>query len=146
MGRPVKGVELVDELEGTEEAKLRLKTIHEQMHGELTVEQACETLGIARSTYFELRQKALSAALAGLSPKPRGRPPVRADVAQMEDELASIKDKHERELMALKLANLKQELRLLFPEEVVGTPEDEAEKKKRRNRRKRQRRQSSKRK
>jgi len=129
MGRPVKGVELVDELEGTEDAILRLKTILEQMHGELTVEQACETLDVARSTYFELRQKALSAALAGLAPKPRGRPPVRADVTEMEDELALLKDRHERELMELKLTNLKQEIRLLFPEEVVGTPEYEAEKK-----------------
>lgn len=146
MSRPVKGADLVDGLEGTEEAKLRLKTIHEQMHGELTVEQACERLGVARSTYFELRQKALSAALAGLSPRPRGRPPVRADVAQMERELASIKDQHERELMALKLANLKQEVRLLFPEEMVGTLEYEADKKKRRNRRKRLRKQSKKRK
>ena len=50
MGRPVKGVEQGDELEGTEEAKLRLKTIHEQMHGELTVEQAdaCHGVHISR--------------------------------------------------------------------------------------------------
>lgn len=140
MARPVVGPDLVDELEGSEEARARLKTILEQMNGELTVEQACAELDVARSTYFELRRTALSAALDGLAPKPRGRPAVHADAEMTEEERAALKDKYERELLALQMANLKQELRLVFPEEVIGTPEYEAAEKKRRNRRKRQRR------
>ncbi len=140
MARPIVGPDLVDELGGTEEARTRLKTILEQINGEVTVEQACAELDVARSTYFELRQRALSAALIGLSPKPRGRPATRAETAAQDRELAALKEQYEREFTELQMANLRQELRLIFPEEVIGTPQYEAAKKKRRNQLKRRRR------
>lgn len=140
MARPIVGPDLVDELEGNKEAKARLKTMLEQMSGEVTVDEACAELGVARSTYFALRQRALSAAVIGLEPKPRGRPATCADAGEDEQALAALKEQYEDELTELKIANLKQELRLVFPEEVIGTPQYEAAKKKRRNQRKRQRR------
>ena len=140
MARPILGPDLVDELEGTEEARARLKTILEQINGEVTVDEACAELGVARSTYFELRQRALSAAMDGLAAKPRGRPATRAEAEEAERELAALKEQYEREFTELQMANLRQELRLVFPEEVIGTPQYETAKKKRRNQRKRQRR------
>ena len=140
MARPIVGADLVDDLGGTEEARARLKTILEQMNGEVTVDEACAELDVARSTYFELRQRALSAAVIGLAPKPRGRPATRADSEEADQDLAALKEQYEREFTELQMANLRQELRLIFPEEVIGTPQYEAAKKKRRNQRKRQRR------
>ncbi len=141
MARPIVGPDLVDELEGNEEAKARLKTMLEQINGEVTVDEACAELGVARSTYFALRQRALSAAVIGLEPKPRGRPATRAETEEQERELAALKEQYEREFTELQMANLRQELRLILPEEVIGTPEYEASKKKQRNQRNQRKRQ-----
>jgi hypothetical protein len=69
------------------------------MTGELTVEAACEQLGIQRPYFQELRQRALAAAAAAMEPQPPGRRPavtqvevaelekLRADNAELRDEL-----------------------------------------------------------
>ncbi len=139
MARPVMGPELVDGLQGEQQAKQRLKVILKQLSGELTVAEATAALGIARSTFFELRDKVLQSALAGLAPKPRGRPPRAADAEDDAAELARLRLEYDRQLTELQIANVKQELRLVMPELVVDTPEHEHEKKKRRNQQKRQR-------
>jgi hypothetical protein len=142
MARPVKGPELVDDLEGEQEAKRRLKVILAQISGEQTVAEAMAELGLGRSTFFELRSKVLQSALAGLAPKPRGRPAAVAERDPEADaaELARLRAEYDRQLTELQIANVREELRLVMPEVVLGTPELEADKKKRRNRRKRQRR------
>lgn len=140
MARPIKGADLVDGLEGEEEAKLRLKVVLEQIGGERTVAEAMEELGIGRSTFFELRDKVLKSALAGLAPKPPGRPSYPGFTEADEVELQRLRLEYDKQLMDLKIANVKEELRLIMPEVVIGTPEYEADKKKRRNQRKRQRR------
>lgn len=48
--------------------------ILESLAGALTVEDACARLGLARSRFYELREKALQAALDGLAPGIPGRP------------------------------------------------------------------------
>ncbi|MCP3883458.1 MAG: helix-turn-helix domain-containing protein [Sulfitobacter sp.] len=138
MARPVKGADLVDGLEGETEAKRRLKVILEQIGGELTVAEATAELGIGRSTFFELRQKVLRSALAGLEPQPRGRPPAVMQQETEEEELARLRKMYDDQLTELMIANVKEELRLVMPDVVIGTPEYEAEKKRQRNRRKRQ--------
>ncbi len=140
MARPVKGPDLVDDLDGEAEAKRRLKVILEQISGECTVAEAMEELGIGRSRFFELRSKVLKSALAGLAPKARGRPSYPGYTEEDEAELQRLREHYDRELMELKIANVKEELRLVMPEVVIGSPEYEADQKKRRNRRKRQRR------
>jgi transposase len=64
----------VDRLEGSEESKQRLRVILESLAGGCTVEQACERLQVSEARFHELRHQALQAALAGLSPRPAGRP------------------------------------------------------------------------
>lgn len=75
MSRPPEQSNLVDPLQGPEEAKHRLRVLLETITGETSVAGACAELGIGRSALFELRTKALMAALTGLTPGTPGRPP-----------------------------------------------------------------------
>jgi transposase-like protein len=73
-GRPVKGSELVEGLDASAGAKLRLKLVLETLAGRITVAEACRQLGIGESRFHAMRQEALAAAASGLEPAPAGRP------------------------------------------------------------------------
>ena len=47
--------------------------------GEIPVIQACDQLGITRQRFYELEERALTAFLEALEPKPAGRPPKAPD-------------------------------------------------------------------
>ncbi len=74
-GRPPLGPSIVDCLDGSSEAKRRLKTILEVLSKGKTVEAACEELGVERARYYVLQHEALLHALEGLEPRRAGRPP-----------------------------------------------------------------------
>jgi len=74
-GRPPKGADLVDRLEGSEEAKQRVKIVLETIQGKRSVREATELLGISASRFHAIREKALSGAVSSLEPGVRGRPP-----------------------------------------------------------------------
>jgi hypothetical protein len=98
-GRPVKIGEVIDRLEAHFEEKERLKAILAHLSGECTVEEACERLGIGRSRFFELRERALQGALEGLLPGPAGRPSLVDEIdAEDVDALAEHARFLEREL------------------------------------------------
>jgi hypothetical protein len=73
-GRPPKGPELVEGLEGSKEAKARLRVALETIAGEKSIAEACEELGIGPALVHHLRARALQAALVELEAKPTGRP------------------------------------------------------------------------
>lgn len=73
-GRPPVGPALANKVEGSEQAKLRLKVILQTLAGELTIPDACAQLGIAEARFHALRTEWLQAACAALEPKPLGRP------------------------------------------------------------------------
>ena len=73
-GRKPMGPALVQHLEGSERAKQRLEVILETITGELTIDQACEFLGIKPAMLYRLRTEVLEAGLARLEPRPLGRP------------------------------------------------------------------------
>jgi transposase-like protein len=131
----------VDRLEGGDAEKRRLKIVLETLSGELSIEQACEELGVSASRFHELRREALQAALDGLTPGPSGRPKhtdVPSDpehVKAVERENAELK----RELLA---SYVRTEIALAMPH--VLTDKGRADtKKKARKARKQQRRGSS---
>jgi transposase-like protein len=76
-GRPGQGLGHIDPLEGSAASKHRLRVMLTSLSGELTVEQACRELGLGPARFHVLRRQALEGALAGLSPKRRGRPALR---------------------------------------------------------------------
>ncbi len=110
-GRPQKGANLVDKLEGSISAKARLKVIMQSVSGELSVGEACKQLGIGRTAFHQLREQALSSALEGLEPRKTGRPPT-GEPAQSEQELKVQLFNIRKELEA---SMLREELALLMP-------------------------------
>jgi hypothetical protein len=74
LGRKPLGPDLVEHLDGSQQAKQRLETILKTIVGDLTVEQACNCLGIGPTRFHDLRTEVLEAGLARLEPRPLGRP------------------------------------------------------------------------
>jgi hypothetical protein len=74
-GRPAEGLEHIDRLDGSFEAKRRMKTIVLTLAGEMTVVEACRRLGVGSSRFHVVRREALQAAVERLEPHAAGRPP-----------------------------------------------------------------------
>lgn len=68
------GPRLVQYLDGSERAKLRLEVILKTIAGELSIREACERLGISEARFYQLRTTVLEAGLSCLEPRPPGRP------------------------------------------------------------------------
>jgi len=74
-GRKPFGTGHVDQLNGSERAKLRLATILNTLRGELKIADACQQLSVCESRFFALRNDWLQESLELLEPRPTGRPP-----------------------------------------------------------------------
>ena len=73
-GRKPLSTQLVDRLEGSGTAKIRLKVILETLAGRQTIPEACDELGIQESMLHRVRSEVLQTALGRLEPRPMGRP------------------------------------------------------------------------
>ncbi len=73
-GRKPTGAQLVEHLEGSDRAKIRLKAILETISGQQTIPDVCEELGIQESMFHRVRSEVLQTALNRLEPRPLGRP------------------------------------------------------------------------
>jgi len=73
-GRKPLGTGHVDQLSGSERAKLRLTTILETLRGELKIADACQVLGVCESRFFAIRNEWMQEALELLEPRIIGRP------------------------------------------------------------------------
>lgn len=85
-GRRTSGVELVSALEGSSEAKRRLKLILKTLSGETRVVDACKDLGVCEALFYRFRHDCLKQSLQSLEAKPTGRPRKDAQVAAEEFE------------------------------------------------------------
>jgi transposase-like protein len=127
-GRRPAGPEYVDRLEGSDLAKERLKIVLQTLAGQCRVTEACQHLGICEQRFHQIREEALTAALAGLEPQPAGRPAVvTAPTAAAQQTLQTQVEQLEVELRA---AQARAEIALTLPRLVPATPaEAEAQKK-----------------
>jgi hypothetical protein len=119
-GRKPLGPALVHNLEGSEQAKQRLEVILETIAGRLTIEQACQRLGIGEAMFHRLRTEVLEAGLARLEPRPMGRPrqpttPEQRRSADLEQQLAQLESE-------LKLAAVREEITRVMPHLSRGDP------------------------
>jgi hypothetical protein len=73
-GRPPSGPEFVDKLDGSPEAKQRLKVLLETLNGTCRVQEACGRLGIKEARFDQLRIELLQAAVSAAERRPAGRP------------------------------------------------------------------------
>jgi len=113
-GRPVKGPEMVDDLEGSDEAKRRMRVILETLAGQRTILDACLELGIGKSAFHELRKRVLQAALTDVEPRPSGRPAAQPDPGTAEVE--RLKSENDRLRTSLEVAHVREEILLAMPD------------------------------
>jgi transposase-like protein len=112
-GRKPLGAQLVDRLEGSEHAKLRLKVILETLAGRQTIPEACDALGIQESMLHRVRCEVLQTALDRLEPRPLGRPPqVPSAEAQR---VAELEEENVRLRAELRAAEIRRELAEKLP-------------------------------
>jgi hypothetical protein len=112
-GRKPLGPDLVEHLEGSQRAKQRLEVILETIIGRLTIDQACQRLGIKRAMFYRLRTDVLEAGLARLEPRPTGRPPQQMTA----DEAKRVELEHHVEELEseLKIAAVREEIARVMP-------------------------------
>lgn len=115
MPRPPLGVEIVNDLEATDESKRRLKAVLQVISKEKTVEAACQELGIERARFYQLEKEALLAACEALAPKPPGRPARGAPTAEQR-ELRAWKERCEELEVELLATQVREELATVLPD------------------------------
>jgi len=71
---------VVERLDGSDEAKRRLRVLLEVLSGRCRVKDACARLGIKEARLGQLRRRALLGALEALEPRPSGRQRQRPEV------------------------------------------------------------------
>ena len=112
-GRRTNALELVKGLEGSAEAKEKLRVILENLLLEKDIPRAAEALGVSVQRYYQLRAQGLQAALEGLEPRPIGRPPDEEPpeekrVKELEAEVATLR-------LELKASEVREVLALVMP-------------------------------
>ncbi|MFA6135651.1 MAG: hypothetical protein WC869_16705 [Phycisphaerae bacterium] len=112
-GRKPLGAQLVDRLEGSAHAKIRLKVILETLAGRQTIPEACETLGIQESMLHRVRSEVLQTALGRLEPRPLGRPPLAT--SPQDQRVAELEDENLRLQTGLRAAEIRRELAEQLP-------------------------------
>ena len=113
-GRKPRVTRLVQRLDGSDVAKLRLMAILDALSGTQTALEAALGLGLSERRLHKLRNHCLQAALASLEPRPAGRPtgpkllPERQQVAALELAIRELK-------IDLRAAQLREEIALAMP-------------------------------
>jgi hypothetical protein len=112
-GRKPTGPQLVERLEGSEHAKVRLEVILETVAGQRTIPDVCAELGIQESMFHKMRSEVLQTALGRLEPRPLGRPPQHPSP---EDQRVLALEEENRQLrIELQAAQIRQELAEKLP-------------------------------
>lgn len=113
MGRPPLGPEIVDRLDGSDDAKRRARIILEVIAGERSVDSACAALGVETTRFEDLRKEAMAGLVAALEPKPIGRPPKRVD--EEAERLKAIEEENRRLKQELVLSHVREEIAVGLP-------------------------------
>jgi hypothetical protein len=113
MGRKPVGAELVQRVPGSSMAKQRMKVVIETMTGAKTMQQACTALAVEKSRLFQLRERALQAAVAALEPQTVGRPP--QTTPQDAARVAALEQQVEHLTMELEATRLRLEVAQVLP-------------------------------
>ena len=119
-GRPSTGAGIVDRLQGSRQAKQRLKLILRTLAGEITIHQACSQLHIGNSRFHQMRTEVLQAAADALEPRPRGRP--LAPRSPQDDRIKELNRQVQSLKVDLQAAQIREELTMLLP--VLNRPAD----------------------
>jgi hypothetical protein len=111
-GRRTTGVQLVERLEGSAQAKRRLRLVLETLAGQRTVTAAGQALGISRRRFHALRSEFLQAALDELEPRSVGRPGRNQDE---DDRVAGLEVEIQKLQVELRASQVREEIALAMP-------------------------------
>ncbi len=117
-GRYPSGPEFVDKLDGSREAKERLRVLLATVAGHLRVGDACARLGVKESRFDQLRVELLQAALAAAERRPAGRPP-RQPTAD-ENEVTCLRQRVAELEAELRVALVRVEIAAALPHTAAG--------------------------
>ena len=123
-GRRPSGAGLVDGLEGSPEAKRRMKLALETLEGKRTVLEACQMLGISEAAFHKFRIQWLQYSLGGLEPKRRGRPPKAKDTVDSE-EVRELREEIAALRKAARIAAVREEIAVAMPGVLERARKDE---------------------
>jgi hypothetical protein len=112
-GRPPLGAALVERLQGSAQAKRRLRAILQTLRGERTISSACGELNINQAAFFKLRNRWLQDAVESLEPRPRGRP--RKEAPQDPGQEAALRGEVQRLERELRASHVREELAVSMP-------------------------------
>ena len=112
-GRRPAGPEIVEQAEGSADAKRRLRVILETVAGLKSVPEACATLGVEEARFYQLREKAMEAAVAGLEAGASGRP--RKEEPAESAEVKALREERDRLRLELRLSQVREELAVALP-------------------------------
>jgi hypothetical protein len=120
-GRRPQGPEIVDRFDGSPEAKRRLKVVLEVTAGRLRLHEACAQLGICEQRFHQLRDQALTAALAGVEPGTPGRPPRKASPEQ--EQLQALQEQLAAQAVEMRATQAREEIALILPQVIQESAE-----------------------
>lgn len=112
-GRRPEWAAVVERLDGSPLAKARLSAALEVWTGKQTAAEACLQVGLSERRFRVVRCQLLQAALAGLEPRPAGRPPRVA--LQNQSQLAALEATVRQLQRDLQAAQLREEIALVLP-------------------------------
>lgn len=112
-GRKALGPRKALRMEGSDEAKRRLRVILETIAGRWTVADACRELGISEARFHQLRDGALKGALGALEPGPVGRPP--GAQAEEDGRLAALEAEVKELRIDLRASQIREEIAAVMP-------------------------------
>jgi transposase len=122
-GRPSLGPSLADKVEGSAQAKARLKLILQTIAGEISVADACKELGLSEARFHELRQQWMQDACTALEPKPAGRP--KETTIEEEVELLRLHRENTNLTLQLRAAQIREQIGVAMPHLLKPRPDSE---------------------
>jgi hypothetical protein len=117
-GRKSEGARLVEQLDGSDEAKARLAAFLEALAGRRTAAEAALGLGVSERRFRTLRTHLLQAALRSLEARPLGRPAQRSEEA--DGQLAALEKQLRDVRLDLRAAQIREEIALAMPHLLRG--------------------------
>ena len=113
-GRPVTGPALIDRLDGSNRAKLIVRTLLETITGTRTIDSAAEVLDCNGAYVHALRERLLTATIAAAEPRAHGPAPKPTPDAATVDALAAANARACDAEVALEMERCRVELALVL--------------------------------
>lgn len=114
-GRPPMGPLLADSVDCSDHARERLRVVLATLAGSMTVDEACEALGIGPSRFHALRARFLADAAALFEPRSPGPAPMPEADAEARREIERLRRENAELRLEATAARVREELAIAMP-------------------------------